>query len=283
MVLLMTVAAVCCVLQLGVLGSWGRSVRLTTLLLALGLGVYACGIVAVVLQIAWTRGFAAVTGSSLYEVVGVAAYTVDPVIEEVVKVAPLVLLAWRWPRTHRQLGLTDHLLLGAALGVGFELFEAALRFSTLGALAVSVPGGYLVAANLAGTITVPSLWTSLTTWQPVPAAFDDLFAFGTGGDSVQHLVWTALAAVGVGWFVRRHDALRWLGVVGLAIACLDHMNYNLRIGTVPGLARLAQRPRRLDRRAASRRARRAARGRRRVRPPGPGPGPVARARAAPAR
>ena len=86
-VLLMTVAAVCCVLQLGVLGSWGRSVRLTTLLLALGLGVYACGIVAVVLQIAWTRGFAAVTGSSLYEVVGVAAYTVDPVIEEVVKVA----------------------------------------------------------------------------------------------------------------------------------------------------------------------------------------------------
>ncbi|WP_421734913.1 hypothetical protein [Cellulomonas sp.] len=236
MVLLMTVAAVCCVLQLGVLGSWGRSVRLTTLLLALGFGVYACGVVGVVLQIAWTRGLSAATGWSLHDIVAVAAYTVDPVIEEVVKVAPLVVLAWRWPRTHRQLGLTDHLLLGAALGVGFELFEAALRFSTLGALAMSVPGGYLVRANLAGSITVPSLWTSLTTWQPVPAAFQDLFAFGSsaGGDSVQHLVWTALAAVGVGWFVRRRDALRWLGAVGLVLACLDHMNYNLRTGSVPG-------------------------------------------------
>ena len=42
-ILLMTVAAVVCVLQLGVLGSWGRTVRLSTLLLAVALGFYACG------------------------------------------------------------------------------------------------------------------------------------------------------------------------------------------------------------------------------------------------
>ena len=138
-----------------------------------------------------------------------------------------MLLAWRWRRTHRQLGLTDHLLAGAALGVGFELFEAALRFSTLGSFAMSVDGGYAVRASLAGVVVVPSLWTSLTTWQPVPAAFEDFFS--TGGDSVQHLVWTALAAVGVGWFVRRGDAWRWLGVAGVTVACLDHMNYNWRV------------------------------------------------------
>src|SRR4051794_16745868 len=197
----MTVAAVCCVLQLGVIGSWGRSLRLSTLLLTIAVGFFVCGTVAVLLELGWTRAAAAVTGASLYDVVGTAAYTLDPLIEELVKLAPLVLVAWRWARAHRQLGLTDHLLAGAALGVGFELFEAALRFSTLGALATAVPGGYLVAASLGGTVTVPSVWTSLTSWQPAPAASADLLSFTSGGDTVQHLVWTALAAVGLGWFV----------------------------------------------------------------------------------
>ena len=230
MILLMTVAAVVCVVQLAVVGSWGRTLRVTTLLLAVALGFYACGTVAVLLQLAWTRAFAAVTGTAVYDVVATAAWTVDPVIEEVVKVLPVVLLAWLWSRAHRQLGLTDHLLLGAALGVGFELFEAALRFSTIGSFAMSTDGGYAVRASLAGIVVVPSIWASLTTWQPVPAGFEELFS--SGGDSVQHLVWTALAAVGVGWFVRRRDGWRWLGVAGLVVACLDHMNYNRRAASL---------------------------------------------------
>lgn len=232
MILLMTVAAVVCVLQLGLLGSWGRSLRISTLLLTIAVGFFVCGTTAVLLQLAWTRTLAAVTGGSLSDIVLTASYTMDPVIEEVVKLLPLAVVAWRWSRAHRQLGFTDHLLAGAALGVGFELFEAALRFSTLGALTTAVPGGYLVAASLGGTVTVPAIWTSLTSWQPAPAAFEELLSFTSGGDTVQHLVWTALAAVGLGWFVRRADPWRWLGVLPLVVACLDHANYNYRIGTV---------------------------------------------------
>lgn len=235
MVLLMLVAAVCCVVQLAVLGSWARSVRVTTLLLTIAVGVYVCGPLAVLLQLAWTRLVAAVGPWSLYDVVGAAGWTVDPVVEEVVKVLPLVVLAWRWPRTHRQLGYTDHLLMGAALGIGFELLESMLRFGTVRRMATPVDEGYMVFGNLAGTITVPSLGTSLTTWLPDPTTFRELF--GDEGSSVQHLVWTALAALGVAWWTRRSDRTRWFGALPLVVASLDHMAYNLRTGTVPTLLR----------------------------------------------
>lgn len=233
MFLLMTVAAAVCVVQLAVLGSWARTLRVSTLLLTVATGFAVCGVVTVLLQVAWTRTLQLVTPWDLADVVRTASWSVDPVIEEVVKVAPLVVLALRWPRVHRQLGLTDHLLAGAALGVGFELFEAALRFARLGHLAMATPDGFLVAGNLAGSVVVPSVGTSLTTWQPAPAAFTELLA--SGGDTVQHLVWTALAGLGVGWWARRRDALRWLGAVPLVVVSLDHANYNLRIDDVPVL------------------------------------------------
>ncbi|MGL5930114.1 MAG: PrsW family glutamic-type intramembrane protease [Dermatophilaceae bacterium] len=226
MLLLMAAAAVVSVAQLALVGSWARSVRVSTLLMAVAVGAYACGTVTVLIQVAWTRLLSFATDRPLPDIVEVASYTADPVIEEIVKLAPLVVLGWRWRMTHRQLGLTDHLLASVALGAGFELFEAALRFSSLGAVATSVPGGYLVAGNLGGTVTVPSLWESLTSWQPVPAAFEELFA--SGGDTVQHLVWTGLAGLGFGWVFRRGDAWRWLGLAGVAVACADHANYNLR-------------------------------------------------------
>ncbi len=225
MLLLMTVAAVVCVLQLAVLGSFARSVRMTTLLMAIGVGFYFCGTLAVLLQVGWTRAVAAGTDWSLGTIVEKASYTADPVIEEVIKLVPLVLLGWWWTAGRRQLGLTDHLLAGAALGVGFELFESALRYSTLRALSLHVSGGYLVSAGLGGSVTVPSLWHSLSSWQPAPAAFSALLA--SGADTVQHLVWTALAAFGLGWIARRRGPMRWLGLTGLIVACLDHANYNL--------------------------------------------------------
>lgn len=196
MLLMMTVAAVVCMLQLAVLGSFARSLRVTTLLMAIGVDFYFCGTLTVLLQVAWTRALAAGTGWSLYQIVRKASYTVDPVIEEAVKLVPLVLLGWWWRAGRRQLGLTDHLLAGAALGVGFELFEGALRYSTLRALPLHVPGGYLVSAGLGGSVTVPSPWHSISSWQPAPAAFEAFLA--SGGDTVQHLVWTALGGFGLG-------------------------------------------------------------------------------------
>jgi hypothetical protein len=233
--LLMTVAAVVSVSQLTVLGSWGRSVRWTTVLQAVLVGYLVCGPVAIAVQWAWTRAAAGVTAADLSDVRTFASWTLDPVIEEVVKVAPLLLLAWRRPREHRQLGWTDHLLLGAGLGMGFELLEAALRYSRLGGSATRIGDGYLVRASLGGTVTVPSLDSSLTSWQPVPAATRELLDFTGGGGTIQHLVWSALAALGIAWLARRRDPLRWLGLLPLGFVAVDHANYNARLTPTSGV------------------------------------------------
>lgn len=234
MALLMLVATVWSVAQLTVLGSWSRTLRFSTLLLLVVLGVYACGPVAVVVQWVWTRLYAALTHTPLGTVVDTASYTVDPVIEEVVKVLPLVLLGAVLARVSRQLGLTDHLLVGAAVGAGFSLFESTMRFGTVKALAMSLGDGYIVQASLGGAVVVPGIGSSLTSWLPEPTSTEELLGPATGG--ITHLAWTALAGAGVGWFLRRSRPRRWWGVVPLAFACLDHMllNYGIAHSSVGG-------------------------------------------------
>jgi hypothetical protein len=61
---------------------------------AIAVGVYGCGVAAALLELAYTRSVAKATGEPLTKVVETASYTVDPVIEELVKVAPLLLVAW---------------------------------------------------------------------------------------------------------------------------------------------------------------------------------------------
>jgi hypothetical protein len=231
----MVVAAVVSVTQLAVIGSWGRSLRITTLLQGIAVGFLVCGFAAVALQFAWTRIVAALTSGSVYDIQNFASWTVDPFIEEIFKLAPLLLLAlWR-PRIQRQLGYTDHLLYGAALGMGFALLEAALRFVRLGIMAGDYGGQFVVDGGLFGLVRVPSLWESLTTWQPGPAITEEFFSSGSGG--VQHLVWSALAGVGVAWLVRWKGPRRLLGLLPLLLVSLDHANFNMRIAVPePGWA-----------------------------------------------
>lgn len=227
MLLLMVVAAVVSVTQLAVIGSWGRSLRISTLLQGITVGFLVCGFVTVALQFGWTRIAAALTSIPVSDVQRFAAWTFDPFLEEILKVAPLLLLAlWR-PRIQKQLGYTDHLLYGAALGMGFELLESALRYSRLTMFAGDYGGTFVVDGSIGGIVTVPNIWESLFTWQPVPAAFEGFL--GDGGDSIQHLVWTALAGVGVAWFARWKGPRRLLGLLPLLLASLDHANFNARI------------------------------------------------------
>jgi hypothetical protein len=225
--LLMVVAAVVSVTQLAVLGSWGRSLRITTLLQGIAVGFLVCGFATVTIQFAWTRIAAALTSIPVYDIQRFAAWTVDPFIEEIFKVAPLLLLMWWRPRIQKQLGYTDHLLYGAALGMGFELLEAALRFARLGRMAGDYGGQFVVDGGLFGLVRVPNLWEALFTWQPAPVVIDDFL--GSGDSSIQHLVWTALAGVGIAWFARWKGPRRLLGLLPLLLASLDHANYNMRI------------------------------------------------------
>src|SRR5688572_12727858 len=99
----MAVAAVWGVLQLFAISSPTRSVRLSTVLLALAVGVYGCGVATALVEFAYTRVYAEQSGRSLVTVVNTTSYTVAPWVEELLKVSPL-LLAGLSLRVRRQWG-----------------------------------------------------------------------------------------------------------------------------------------------------------------------------------
>jgi len=219
----MAFAACWGVLQLAVLG-WGtRSVRVVTLLVSVGAGAYGCGVLAVLAELGYTRALAALTGEPVAAVVTTAAYTVDPFVEELAKIAPLV-VAGLHLRTRRQWGLTDHLLVGAALGAGFGLLEAVLRFSHQTANAVAVDGGWLLPISQSPPL-VPSPAGALTSWLPAPV-HADLLGIGAGPGTNLHLAWTALAGLGVGLGFRLRGPVRWAGPVLVVLAGAAHAAAN---------------------------------------------------------
>lgn len=228
MVALMVFAVTVSLVQLCVAGVWARSIRVGTVFQAAVVGFFV--VVPVTIGAEWvaSRLLSLATHQGIVWVVDSAAWSYDPLLEEVLKVAPLVVIAAIWPGVARQLGLVDHLLLGAAIGAGFELAEATLRFGELTAAASSVSGGVLVAGSIMGSAVVPSVLTSLTTWIPAPVALQWPESSGPG-----HLLWAALAAVGVGWIVRRQP-MRWLGVLPVALVVAVHSNHNANtsIGTM---------------------------------------------------
>ncbi len=225
--LYMVLAAVYGVLQLALLG-WlaGRSIRIGTALLAIAVGLYGCGVAALILQAIYTRGVAEISGERLADVVRVASYTVDPFIEEIVKITPLLLVGWHL-RSRFQLGLTDYAVLGAGLGAGFGLLEAILRFSHRGARAISVPEGWIIPSGLSSTY-VPDAGAIAGAWLPAPAS-SDFFVVTGGPQTFAHLAWSAVAGLGVGLLLRGKGLARLLGPAALLFVTADHaaLNYDV--------------------------------------------------------
>lgn len=222
---LMAFAACYGVLQLALLG-WGtRSVRVLTLVLAIGVGFYGCGMTAVLLQLAYTRTLSALTGQQLYGVVTVAAYTIDPLIEEIVKVGPLLVIGM-WARLRRAWRLTDYLLLGAAFGAGFGLLEAVFRMSAHAGKAIDTRNGYLIPRGFRN-ILIPDVGTTLGSWLPAPVAGQSVGIPETLGVS-PHLTWSALAGLGIGLLLRGRGLARLAAPIFLVLAWADHaaMNYD---------------------------------------------------------
>jgi len=230
----MLVAACYGVLQLALLASATRSVRVTTLLLSVPVGLYACGALAVVLQMLHTRATAAITGEPLNDVVRSASYTIDPFIEEIVKVLPLVLIAL-YRRVRNQWGLTDYLLLGAGTGAGFGLVEALLRFGHEAGRAGGNPfEGWTLILGL-NQVYIPGPFQILTTWLPAPSIADSLLS-GGGPTLNLHLAYSALAGFGIGVLLRGKGWLRLLGLIPIAYASIDHAAFNYAlVGDESGL------------------------------------------------
>ncbi|MGW2327359.1 RNase A-like domain-containing protein [Streptomyces sp. NPDC001700] len=221
MALLMVAATVYGVAQLLVLASPTRSVRMSSVLLAVAVGVYGCGVAAALLELAYTRGVSGNTGESLVKVVRTASYKVDPVIEELVKLAPLLLVAWN-VKIRRQWGLTDYVVLGAALGAGFGLLEAVARYGLDADRAIPHPaGGWAVPDSLRAPY-IPGAEQVFSAWFPAPQGVLELGDRTPDAATSPHLVYTALAALGVGVLLRAKGWTRVLGVLPPVVACVLH-------------------------------------------------------------
>ncbi|WP_162003871.1 PrsW family glutamic-type intramembrane protease [Streptomyces antimycoticus] len=211
--------------QLLVLSSPIRSVRMSTVLLTIAVGVYGAGVGAALLELAYTRGVAEASGESLTEVVKTASYAVDPVIEELMKLAPLLLVAWNI-RVRRQWGLTDYVVLGAALGAGFGLLEAVARYALDADRAIQLPaGGWAVPDSLRAPY-IPGVEQVFSAWFPAPQGVLELGDPAPAAATSPHLVYTALAALGVGVLLRGRGWARALGVLPLAATSALHMLTN---------------------------------------------------------
>ncbi|MGW0910473.1 CdiA C-terminal domain-containing protein [Streptomyces sp. NPDC002784] len=236
MAVLMVAAALYGVVQLCALSWPTRSVRLSTVLLAVLAGVYACGTAAAVLEFTYTRLVAAHTDQSLSEVVNTTAYTTAPWTEEVLKAAPL-LLAGMYPKVRRQWGLADFTVLGAALGAGFGLLEALLRYSLDADRALSRHGGWIVPDSLSAPY-IPGPGEVFTSWLPAPAAALHL---GRTGEvlvpTFAHLAWTALAGLAVGILWRAPSRLKPLALIPFSAAVTHHTLNNYVSGRPAGDAR----------------------------------------------
>jgi hypothetical protein len=205
--------------QLFALGYIRLTIRLRTLAYAILVGLYGCTAVAYVLEFIAVHTLAAF---GVANPVAVASYTTDPLIEELVKVAPLILLALR---AGSALGIADLVLLGAGTGLGFRLAEEWLRLSngidphlpSPGALLGLLPSGQQ--ANLS------------IDWGGHPYSVEIAGA----------LVWSGLAGWAVGIW-RRKGGRGWLGVPILVLAwvTLDHALVNFGLAQASGSTIAAQ-------------------------------------------
>jgi RsiW-degrading membrane proteinase PrsW (M82 family) len=204
------------VIQLIVLGSLARTVRVRTVVAAMALGLYAVAPVAVIVQKTWIGIAATLLGRSMADITGIASYTVDPFLEEALKLLPLVLLMLI-PAIRRQWSITDCVLIAAAIGSGFGLAEHLYRYASSPHAAEAVRGGWEMSFGRY-TPMVPGIFSSLTSWLPNGVWFPE-----DPSRVNWHLAWSAIGGLALGLFVRnpKRAARVTAGVLFLVIG-LDH-------------------------------------------------------------
>lgn len=222
----MAVAAVWGVLQMFAVSWPTRSVRLSTVLLAFATGVYGCGVATALVELAYTRLYTNQSGQSLVAVVNTTSYTVAPWVEELIKVSPL-LLAGASVKVRRQWGLTDFVVLGAALGAGFGLLEAVLRYGLDADRAITRGGGWIIPDSLSPPY-VPGLGQVLTAWLPAPVSQLDMLG-PPATETFSHLVFTAMAGFGVGLLWRTRGWVRLFSALPIVAAVGYHTVNNYAV------------------------------------------------------
>jgi hypothetical protein len=207
------------VLQLVALGSFARTVRVRTVLAGVVAGLFFCAPFAALLEYTWAAATAALTGRPVEAVIAVTGYTVDPPIEEVIRILPLAFLL-SVPVIRRQLSVTDCVLIGAAAGAGFGLAEDLYRFGTAPQYATAVPGGWVapyrspIVPSASHSAFVPSIATAMGGWLPDMGG-PRLFGLSAYLLPNVLLIWSALAGLAVGLWLRLDGDKRWYAAAAL--------------------------------------------------------------------
>lgn len=152
-----------------------------------------------------------------------ASYSYDPAIEELCKVAPLLALA-AIPRLRRALGLTDMVVLAAALGAGFAFAETALDFDAGFAAADWTEHYFVLPAGFFNGLAVPDPWAASTSWLPNAATFVKSTTHPQGATHY-HVTYSLFAGLGVAVLLKSPKTW-WVWLPALGYAGLDHAGFN---------------------------------------------------------
>ncbi|MEU0526649.1 DUF6531 domain-containing protein [Streptomyces niveus] len=238
----MAAASVWCVLQLLLLSWPARTVGWPTVLLAFGIGAYGCGVLSVLIEAVVTRQLAAADETSMRTVMDTAMWTTAPAAEELLKILPLALAAWAL-RGRVQWGLTDFVVLGAAVGVGFGLLESILQFAfapDVRVRPIESAGGWSVATRLFEAPFVSGFPELLGHWFPAAVGTLELGSATATVPVDNHVAWSALGGLAVGLVVCGHRW--WLRVAGLlpllaAVGLHTAVNYIAALPSAHGAPR----------------------------------------------
>ncbi len=234
MVLAIAFAHVWGVIQLIILASLARTVRVRTVLAAIAVGLYAIGPLTVLLQLGWIHLAASLTGTPVAQVQSFASYTLDPFLEEALKLLPLALLLLLVPAIRRQWSVTDYVLIAAATGSGYGLAENMYRYAGSPDAAHAVAGGWAIVIGKY-TLLVPGILSTLTSWLPAgTVSIDETIHVNS------HLVWSAIGGLAMGLIVRNRTKADRLVAGGLLLYIgLDHASGNAALYTGSWLSSLA--------------------------------------------
>jgi hypothetical protein len=236
--LIMVGAAVYGVLQLALLSWPVRASRVSTILLAFVVGAYGSGVLVLVVSLAWWR-IGVETGGVPGEVAESVSRHVIPPLEELAKIAPLLLAGWLGMR--RQWGLADFAVLGAATGAGFGLLEALIQAPPDPASLTALDEGWMGQARL--SLTAPyyaSPEQVLTSWLPGATGVVEIGMSweGTTGTS-RHLLWGPLGGLAVGLLLRARSWRKTLCLPLLGATITHHWMANNITDDWPGWTREA--------------------------------------------
>jgi hypothetical protein len=185
MVAILLLAHAWALMQIALLTAPWRTVGIRTIALAFCAGFGVTAPLVLFIQWAWVNAYQDITGTWSFvmffpgQLVETAGYTVDPFLEEIGKLLPLILLMVL-PRTKYRLGLSDSLVLGAALGAGFGFAEGTMGITEWipeRGLSWSRFDQAWTVPFFLSTLYIPGPLKILTSWVPSPMQSDSLPSF----------------------------------------------------------------------------------------------------------